>query len=341
MHLGRLYLAIAVTGGLYILLWGARLADDWRRHKDPKVDAWHTFAGLALPLVGWMILYRLGGWIEQLRGEADGIAGPRPRVAAGLGIVLIALCQAQFLMLAVDPSVFLINLAVVIAILPLPFLLLQHQLNAIKRALDLPIEDPPTGSVNADQAYYLLLGVFLMGFFLAMQDGLGLETDNRPDGQAVEAGWPVYGTSDLYSLTPVHPSWVRVGDDDIHEGADLSLYGASSDTYVVVYVRCEDMYLDQRVDFRRGEMRKYMDDITMTERRELLTGSGAPVSYADYRGTEKDGGDPGIWAATTVAEEDFLVEVVGTVGDATEFAAMTQLVKSLRLRVGVTSCNES
>jgi hypothetical protein len=170
-----------------------------------------------------------------------------------------------------------------------------------------------------------------------------LQEDSRPaEGQSLAAQQRVTGDRGIYSLSVPDDNWVRVENSAIYEGADLSLYGENAKIWVVVYVDCEDVSLDDRVDFRRKEMRKYSLDMRVHENRTLLSGSSVPVSYALYEGRDKDEGYEVLMAVTTVSEKNFMVEVVGELNDgSSDLAPLEKLVKSLRLKEGVASCKES
>ncbi len=342
MPLGRLYLAILLSCGLYILLWSQRLAEDLRRHDD-RIRPWRYGLGVALPVVGWLLLYRLARGIKALREGAGQRFGPTAFAAAESAIALIALYQFGLLALPQEPVVIGIALLVVLALLPLPFLFLQHRLNAFKASLGQEAQAAGAAArPETEKTFYLALGVFLMG--LALHAGYAWTSDTavRARGTPIAAGWPVTGVSGLYSLAAPDEGWVRVGEDDIRGGTDLSLYGASAQTTLVVYVECDPLSLDDRVDFRRGKMRQSLTELSISERRVLLPGTAVPVSYAHYDGRAKKDGKRRAWRVATAARDDFLVEVVaGSSGNALERTTMESLVKSLSLRADATSCAES
>ena len=162
----------------------------------------------------------------------------------------------------------------------------------------------------------------------------------RAQGETLSPEKAIAGKSGLYTLRPLLGEWIKVGRDHFHEGTDLSLYGSSIRTSVLVWVDCDGVTIDDRVRFRRLEMRDTVEDLTIEERRVLLAGSLVPVSYARYQGTW-DGQDSTTLVATA-AQGNVLVEVIGDTTDGPQAVSELQaVISSFELKEGATSCKAS
>ncbi len=272
---------------------------------DP--DAWRTRQDAK-----WSRPYLIGGPLALYQGYLGG------------GLVIDCFCQYVLLV------AFLFLL-----LLPLPVLAIQKRVNDLKAKLDAPRW--------THEAYRLMrierIGVFtVLGLAVAASLEQFDAKFDRWRGEALAANQAIAGTSGLYSLTPPDAGWVRVGADHFHEGSDLSLYGPSEDTGILVWIRCDDVSVEDRVRFRRGKKRRAYRDMITEEERRLLPESLLPISFARYSGTWK--GRPTTSLVATFAQGEVLVEVIGdSSGGKEEIAAMERMVRSLEPKEDATSCD--
>lgn len=343
VSLWRLYLLIFLSLGLYLPLWIMRFMEDLQAHREREIDPWRHAAGIVLPLAGWYVWHSTARRVAALSAQSGQRAARQVWTTSLFGIAVLAVFQAVLLglfvprHLIVDPGVALLVAA---SILPLPFLLLQRQVNAYKMTLGNPRWTSQPFKLSPGEVSFLAMVLGFAGYTLYANKDLLSRTLDRAKGETLLAGQVVRGESGLYQLTLPTAGWVRVGTDDIHKNSDLSLYGPTEGTYLVVYVKCHNETIDQRVRFRRGRKRDALGYLTIEERRVLLDEALVPISYTRYAGTRK-GGPETSWVAT-VAEEDFLVEVISdTRGGEANQAAAEAFVMSLRLEEGVTSCKKS
>ena len=162
----------------------------------------------------------------------------------------------------------------------------------------------------------------------------------RAQGETQAPEDAIVGQSGLYTLQPILGEWVKVGRDHFFEGTDLSLYGSSVRTSVLVWVDCDGESIDERVRFRREDMRDTLDDLTIEERRVLMAGSLVPVSYTRYEGTWND--QDSIILVATAAQGEVLVEVIADTTDGAEGVTEVQaIVGSFELKKEATSCEDS
>lgn len=162
----------------------------------------------------------------------------------------------------------------------------------------------------------------------------------RAKGETQAPEDPIVGESGLYTLRPILGEWVKVGRDHFFEGTDLSLYGSSIRTSVLVWVACDGESIDERVRFRREDMRDTLDNLRIEEHRVLMAGSLVPVSYARYEGTWNDQASTILVA--TAAQGEVLVEVIADTSDGAEAVTELQaMVRSFELKKEATSCEDS
>jgi hypothetical protein len=164
----------------------------------------------------------------------------------------------------------------------------------------------------------------------------------RDSGMILAVQQSVTGDTDLYSLVVPDENWVRVDKGTIIEDADLELVGPNQFILAYVYVYCERSSLDDQVATRQEEIKEFGRDPTVFESRSLLSGSAVPVSHAVYEWHDEDTGFDQSMVVATVTKADFMVEVVGFLtDDGFDRKPLEKLVKSLRLKLGVTACQST
>ncbi len=338
--LWRLYLLSVVTSGLYLCRWAWELADDLKRNRDAEIQPWVFAWGMLVPVLNAVLASRLAGTAESI--NINGSEPPAKQHWRQFSSVGVPLATYQLYVAAVTifsswNSYVLQGAIVLLLLMPLNFLSEQIQINARKASLVAPrwIETPNL------LARFERIGVFIV---LGLAIGASFEQlDKKIDrwrGDALEPDQAIAGASSLYTLTPPEAGWVRVGADHFYEGSDLSLYGPSEKTHVLVWIRCEGANVEDRVRFRRGKKGDAFGNMVAEEERRLLPGSLLPISHARYSGTWK--GREKTSLVATVVQGEVLVEVIGTsdsVGE--ERAQMERMVRSLELKEGATSCDDS
>jgi len=344
MSLWRFSVLILLSLGCCLPLWILRLTEDLQAHRERGINPLWPSAGILLPLAGWLVWHSAVRRVAALGAEAGRGTVPQVWATSLFGIAVLALYHAALigLFLPHDLIVGMAGLAlfVAVALLPFPCLLLQRRINAYKMTLANPRWTSQPFKFAPGEISFLALVLALLGYVTYANTDFMSRTLARMEGQTLAAGQVVSGENGLYQLTLPNDGWVQVGTDEFYEGSDLSLYGPAEGTRLFVYIDCDGETIDQRVSFRRGRMRSSMGDLAIEERRVLLAESLVPVSYARYTGTRK-GAQQTFWVAT-VAEEDFLVEVLGRIrGGEADQAAAEAFVRSLRLEEGVTSCKKS
>ena len=338
LSLWRCYLLCVLSLGLWLPVWAWRLADDLRRHRDDSIRPWAISLKMFVPGLGSSTLVDLSDAAERIDPDAwrtrqDAkwsrpylIGGPIAFYQGYLGGGLVVDCFCQYVLLVA----FLLLL-----LLPLPVLAIQKRVNDLKAKLDAPRW--------THEAYRLMrierIGVFtVLGMAVAALLGQFDAKFDRWRGEPLAANQAVVGSSGLYSLTPPDAGWVRVGADQFYPNSDLSLYGPSEDTHILVWVRCDGVSVEDRVRFRRGKKRGAYRDMVTEEERRLLPESLLPISFARYSGTWKGG--PTTSLVATVAQGEVMVEVLGqSTGGEGERAAMERMVRSLKPKEDATSCD--
>ncbi len=224
---------------------------------------------------------------------------------------------------------------VFLLLLPLPVLAIQKRINALKAKLAAPRWTHKAYRWKSSHRF-AKIGVIAMVTTFALSQ---LDTKiDRWRGESLTANLAIAGTSGLYTLTPSEAGWVRVGADHFHADSDLSLYGPSEETHVLIWVRCDGVSVEDRVRFRRRKKRAAYREMRIDEERRLLPESFLPISFARYEGVRN--GRTNASLVATVAQGDVMVEVIGTsTGGEEERAAMERMVMSLKLKEDVTSCD--
>ena len=231
--LWHLYLLILLTSGVYIFFWTARVAGDMRRHVNDEIRPWHYVAGLLIPIAGLFVVHKQASQIRQLNDRVDQRIGPPPWVIVILTLVVTVLPEMAEKLL--DQEVWYLETAtflLFVALIAIPWLLMQRQLNCFKLALSGARWSGRPFHFSKLQYLALSPGVVAVGLFAFVSH----ENLLREWGDHLGPGETVSGTSGLYVLSPPDDGWVRVKPGTIEEETDLELYGSSTETWVVAYV---------------------------------------------------------------------------------------------------------
>ena len=338
-----LYLLSVVTLGVWLCRWVAVVSDELRRNGRVSREPWVYVIALPVPILGMRLTRALVQAIHVLDASqaVDGNRSPLAVTVAFRAILLVYLVALLAFfsdsMTSLHPGYWAFGS---LLLLPLPVLGLQARLNRFKEGLaEVAFLKEPRRLGWAT----LALTVVMIGLALrAVSASPWLLTYNlnRWMGDTLVASVPIRGESGFYALTPPDGNWVRVDRNHIYEGSDLSLYGPGLETKIVVWTACNGESVEERVDFRRDELKEALERLRIEERRELLTDPFVPVSYAYYRGTWH--GAPLLSVVATIAQGNALVEVYGEtmfVGGAKD--SLEAMVRSLRVEGEAMSCTAS
>ena len=235
------------------------------------------------------------------------------------------------------------------AVLPLPWLVLQRQLNAYKDTLgEVTWSSAPFRLSGPQTAVILPTALFALflafgGTLVALEDFELIKFRNLDAQPAVvdvssgldrrlDSDVPVEGTSGLYTLTPQHPIWTKVPVGTLNDESDLELYGPTADTWVIVYAdRHSKRSLDKIVAGRREMLAEDMEAPLFSEERRLLPDSLYPISHARYADGPAFATARDMWWVTTLVTDEFEVEVIaGTSQGWIVEEKITGLLRSLR-----------
>ncbi len=281
----QVYLLFLLTFGIYGVVWSYRFAHDFRRHRKRRArPRLHWVALVAsLGLAAPYVVYRQARWIRRLNREIEHQTWPEPEVIAGLcgaslaaGVGVIAASQLGL----IDGAGSLALGGLVYLLLPLPWAVMQRQLNIFK-------DTRPAGPW-ADPPYKLRLSHYatmVVGAMMIASAGYTLFQDLAPRslGDTVVPGQPVKGASGLYVLVPTADFWVRTDAGMLEEAADLELVGPTLDTQVVVTVfQGDDWTLDRITRQRLARIRSAQTLLEKSEARTLTPGRLDPRSDARY-----------------------------------------------------------
>ena len=328
--LWQLYLLFVSTIGVYQFFWLQRIATDMRRHVDPDIRPWLYVVALFVPMAPPFLAWRLTGLLSRLDQTPARRIGP-PRwvivaTAALTGLIGTAMMFAD----AKGGLLVIIALLLSIALLPLPWLMLQRQLNHYKRSL--------TGADWTSRPYRftkLQYGALAFGVLTTALTAIGLFVEfERHRGERLEQDARIVGVSGLYTLTVPDFGWVRVPPGTIEQETDLELYGPTVETWAVVrHESRDDRDMDMVVDDRRLLIE---DDLFSPSSKEvrIMREDLTPISYVRYRGRDVIGISQTIWVATLLTEDIVIEVIAGTTEGPLVQGDIERLVKSLALVEG-------
>lgn len=324
--LWQLWLLCVLSFGIYVFFWVYRVAKDMQRHVRKDISPGMYVLGACIPIAGPFVAYKQHAQISQLNNSA----GQRLAPAAWCIVVLVICNYVAGTALQISDN--LPTIFVYLTISPIPCLLMQRKLNAYK--LTLLNANWVTHPFRFTKLQYIALVLGGAIFALALYGSL--EEMGRWQGQAMSAGSVVSGTKAPYHLTIPNNEWRSVAPGTIGEGSDLDTYGASVETFLIVYVHDnQNLSLDDIVDSRREQIRESESNFSFSEERIMLDNGWLPVSYARYTNKSMLIGEQVWWVATVVTEDDFGIEAVAyTQGQKPDEKAIETLVRSLRLTPG-------
>lgn len=328
--LWQLYLLFVSTIGIYQFFWLRRFATDMRRHVDPDIRPWLYVVALFVPMAPPFLAWRLTGLLTRLDETPARHIGP-PRwvivaTAALTGLVGTGMMFAD----AEGGLLVIIALLLSIAVLPLPWLLLQRQLNHYKQSL--------AGADWTSRPYRftkLQYGALACGVMLSALTAIGLYVEfERHRGERLEQDARIGGASGLYTLTVPDYGWVRVPPGTIEQRTDLELYGPTVDTWAVVRHESRD---DRNMDLVVNDRRLLIDDDLFSPSSNevrIMREDLMPISFVRYRGRDVIGITQTIWVATLLTD-DVVIEVIAGTSEGPRIQGdLESLVKSLSLAEG-------
>jgi hypothetical protein len=285
--------------GLYLPYWIWRTARQLRIGERYRARPVWWALGSPIPVVTAAVLYEFNRRALTLAGRRGRAAGP---ALACLGLfVLVALTPLPQLLLAVA------------LVVPLPALWVQRNLN--RAASHRPEVAWPRRPLHVALAVALVIGLPLHGLTLYYLDLPAFRLGVSP---RLSRGSTVAGDCDLYALTLPSAGWRRVSQGTVTEGAsDLELVGPGPETWAVVYTAStSDSDLESAVSNRRTIILKAGSTSGYRETRRFLDGpvEFVPVSVATYD-VHFGAAGPARYVVVTAQFESRVVEVIAYTGE--------------------------
>jgi hypothetical protein len=319
----RHYLFAVSTLGGYLVFRGYRVArrlDEGARAGRVQALAWACAALFAPAACAY--LYEAGR-LTRARIAVVGAAPGRwslalpPLLYLAIGVGLLASRLSALW-------------APLVLLLPIPFVLLQADLNRLEAARLEPSAGPTAARTRAPSRWWIAALLPIAAFCLWRLDGRAARSLRT--ARVLAANSEVANASGSFSLRVPSRGWEQVAAGGIGDGGEaLGLRKDRNEVWVVVYTQtATGTSLDEVVGFRRGliqEERAYL--LGIEETRFFLTGADlVPASYAKYRLKYPTALAVYMVLTTTVGDE--IVEVVGF-GYPDNQQDVEKLVRSLKV----------
>jgi len=318
----RHYLLAVASCGTYLLFRAyllARRLDTTSRASRARALTWA--GALLFAPAACAYLYEASRLSRLEIAAQGGRLSRRPLLVAPLLYAAIALA------LLASPAAALWS--PLLLLLPLPFVLVQAEVNAFEASRLTKGTPPAPGKVRrlAPIVAAALLPVTGFAFWqLDRQTVTSLKTSHR-----LSAGAIVQDSTARFSLRVPSRGWERVGAGSVGDGSEaFGLSTQRGEVWAVVYTQpVAATSLDDVVAYRRGLVQSERSVLLkIDEERFFLDGADlVPASFARYRVRYPRARGSFLVFTTTVGDQ--FVEVVGFAYDDSE-ADVTQLVRSLR-----------
>ncbi len=317
----KLYLLFLCSFGLYAMIWTYRIAKDIRNHLDHKIRPWHY------PLISLMPIGMVFVGVRQAKQlRLIGMENAQTELTNPwlIGILLFFMAILTFVSNKIDEFAIWI---ILILVLPIPWLLLQYQVNLIKNSLIQPNWILPTRSSKIMKKLGIFVGILILILF-----GIGFyEQYPRFAGKALSLGKTVEDADGLYSVRIPGADWKRAEPGTLAIGTVLEIYGPTIKTWAVSYVHT-NWTLDEAVHARRVAMQENAEDITFTEHREFIKTTLVPISHAVFATKDPLWGDELYWWVSTIETEDRTIELIVHTSEELKVQVQAEmLAKSLSL----------
>ena len=318
---GRLFALLFLTSGAYSLFYMYKVARDLRDHADDKVTPWlyplSILIGLANAIAG-----------GRLANLAAGLATPQQRKASCTGAIVGALIFVAHVTLTIVDRVTMQSLFVPgLLLFTVPWLLIEHQLNAVKVGLPNASYRGRAYRFSKLQWSALALGIGLWALIL-----IGLWQDVvRWRGTELAAGVAYVDPQDRFSITPSRDGWLIVAPGAVVDDAELELLGPGPSDWAVAHVTEQAGWeLDTVVDNRYTEISTMDENVQFTEKRELVPGTNTVLSYTTYRGNDAIDGSFVFNVAAFVTEHRAVELIVYSAGVRRSLSGGDELARSLK-----------
>lgn len=318
----RHYLLAVASCGTYLLFRAYRLArrlDVASRTSRARALTWAC--ALLFAPAACAYLYEAARLSRLEIAAQGGRPSRRPLLVAPLLYAAIALA------LLASPAASLWS--PLLLLLPLPFVLVQAEVNAFEARRSTMSAPPTAGKVHRLASIVAVALLPVTGFALWKLDRqtvTSLKTSRR-----LSAGAIVQGSTAQFSLRVPSRGWERVGPGSVGDGnEEFGLLTQRGEVWVVVYTQpVAGTSLDGVVAYRRELVQQERGVLLkIDEQRFFLNGADlVPASFARYRVRYPRARGSFLVFTTTVG--DLFVEVVGFAFDDSE-ADVTQLVRSLQ-----------
>ncbi len=326
--LWQLYLLFVSTIGIYQLFWSWRFATDMRRHVDPKIRPWLYVVALCVPMAPPFLAWRMTGLLKRLDEMLAPRVGPPRMVIVGTAVITGIIGVAMTFTDIKDGTSYAIVLLLSVTVSPLPWMLLQRQLNHHKLSLTDPAWTSRPYRYTKLQYAALACGFPLIAL---MAFGISVHVDRR-GGERLEVDARVSGTSGSYTLSVPDYGWARAKPGTLDAKADLELLGPTVETWAVVHTnKRDDLTMDQLVNAHRQMIDEEMISSSSDEIRVLRTDDLIPVSFTRYRNANTFDTDQTYWIAVLFTD-DTIIEVIARTAEGPIIESdIERLVKSLSL----------
>lgn len=323
LPLWKLFLLLVLTFGLYSAFYVYRTARELRDHSNPLLTpALYPFSLLFAPVAG-VAAARLATAAGQAAGADQKIAAASPALV-GLGVFVghVGLALSN---LSTLTSVSIIA----VAVYALPWLLLQHQINRIKRVRLVASPDAirfRTRPERYTKWQWVGLGCGVLMFVLV---GFALRDDYiRLTGEALPVREAWVDPLGRFMFEVPRDGWKIVSSGYYSDDAEIELAGPGAGDWALVFVHEQTGWtIDDLVEFRYDQL--VDSESEYRETRRLIEGTGVAVSHADYSGFELLDGITDYAVTSFVTETRAVEMIVRTAGAGRGLARGRELATSL------------
>lgn len=289
---------------LYIPFFTYRTIKDLDTLGGKKRESAFYAVGALFPVVTLFVYFEMAS--EAWKLSAQKLIPIKIPFLLLLGVVVLASATPLFMPRYLYP--------VSVAVLTIPWLLLQQQMNQLRRAHG-DVWVPSAAQANGRQLGIMIIGIPLMilatvGAIRQSKDAFNIA---QSKGEALASGDTLLGKARIYKLRVKGQDWKRVKPGTLYPDTELELLGKTQQDWVVARVLPnQKSTLDSIVDSRRTLVASNTKSFHADENRTLESGGKlTPLSFAHYTGIEVSSGlQQSVFVATVVTDNN-IIEVVG------------------------------
>ncbi|NND60469.1 MAG: hypothetical protein HKN49_09405 [Gammaproteobacteria bacterium] len=281
LPLWKLYLLLLLTVGIYAIPWFYRAARDVRDATGNRFSPWLWVFAPFLSIWAAIPAYRLSRATDRWEREGAPAREPssKPGNVAGLMVLFAGLGSV--------PTLPWWLLVVTLLLLPIPYLVMQGQLNAAKA--ELPVEQFRTTPNRYTDNQLIMMIVFSI-LFLAIV-AVWLIVRELQQDESVTADMrrsEVFGTvitdpQQRFELQVDVPGWFQVPVGYNSDDGELEFVTDYPDDWAIVFM-FDDVNLDTRADNRVNWIRDTFPRAACDEHRTLTPSGDAVVATLECRG---------------------------------------------------------